>query len=267
MLKRILISATVAAGIGFGATAARAAEGIAVPTVDWSFDGAFGSFDKASLQRGFQVYKEVCSGCHSMNFLSYRTLGGGKGFAAGDKSSPGPGFSEDEVKAIAAQYKVMDGPNDQGEMFERPARPSDRFASPFPNAQAARIANNGALPPDLSVIAKARMNGSNYLHALLGGYVDPPEGVTVPDGMYYNKYFPGHMIAMPPPISEGSVTYADGTVATVDQISRDVTVFMTWAAEPYREDRHRLGAQVLLFLVIMTGLLYAVKRKVWADVH
>ncbi len=253
MLKQVIIAATVA--LGFTAGAAQAAgEAKPIPAQEWSFSGIFGTYDRAELQRGFQVYKEVCSGCHALALKAYRNLAD-------------LGFSEDEVKAIAAQYKVMDGPNDAGEMFERAARPSDKFVKPYPNENAARANNNGAYPPDLSLITKARANGSNYLYALLTGYQQAPADVTLENGQYYNPYFPGGKIAMPAPIAAGGVTYADGTEATVQQMSRDVTAFLTWAAEPEMERRKRLGIQVMLFLLITTGLLYAVKRKIWADVH
>jgi ubiquinol-cytochrome c reductase cytochrome c1 subunit len=233
----------------------RAAEAeVALPDKQFSFEGLFGTFDRASAQRGFQVYKEVCSACHAMHQLSYRNL-------------LELGLSEEEVRAIAADVQVQDGPNDNGEMFERPGRLSDRFRSPFPNDQAARAANNGALPPDLSVIVKARAGGADYIHALLTGYADPPEGVTLMDGMNYNKYFPGHQIAMAPPLNEGQVSFADGTNATVEQLATDVSTFLAWAAEPELEQRRQMGVRVILFLAILGCLTYAVKRKVWADVH
>jgi ubiquinol-cytochrome c reductase cytochrome c1 subunit len=243
-------------GLIAGATPALAAGGaIEVPNTRFSFDGLFGHFDRASAQRGFQVYKEVCSSCHSMHLLSYRNL-------------RQLGLSETEVAGIAATVQVMDGPNDEGQMVERPGRASDRFKSPFPNEQAARAANNGALPPDLSVITKAREGGADYIHALLVGYEDPPAGMQIANGMYYNKYFVGHQIAMPAPLnSEGQVEYHDGTKATVDQMVTDVTQFLTWAAEPELEERKALGVKIVLFLTVLGGLAYAVKRKVWADVH
>jgi ubiquinol-cytochrome c reductase cytochrome c1 subunit len=224
------------------------------PKQNWSFQGPLGTYDRAALQRGFQVYKEVCSACHSMHQLYYRNL-------------EALGFSDAEIKAIAAEYTVMDGPNDQGEMFERPARPSDRFKAPFPNDKAAAASNNGATPPDLSLIIKARHGGADYIDALLTGYSNPPAGVAVPSGMNFNEYFPGHLIAMPPPLSEGGVTFADGTPATVPQMARDVTNFLSWAAEPEMEERKRMGLKVIAYLLLMAGVLYAVKRKVWATVH
>ncbi|WBV42650.1 cytochrome c1 [Pseudoroseomonas cervicalis] len=260
MPVRTLKAAALAAALSLGlmaAPSAQAAEGhISIPDTRFSFDGLFGTFDRGELQRGFQVYKEVCSACHSMRLLSYRNL-------------RDIGLSEAEVAAIAASYQIQDGPNDNGEMFERPGRASDRFRRPFANDAAARAANNGALPPDLSVITKARVGGADYIHALLMGYEDPPPaGVTVMEGMHYNKYFPGHQIAMAAPInSDGQVTYADGTRATVDQMTRDVSTFLAWAAEPELETRRAMGVRVILFLIILGGLTYAVKRKVWANVH
>jgi len=236
-------------------TPARAAgEAIAIPDTRFSFDGIFGTYDRASAQRGFQVYKEVCAACHAMRLLSYRNL-------------RELGLTEAQVAQIASQFTVMDGPNDEGQMFERPARPSDRFRSPFPNQQAARAANNGAYPVDLSVITKARANGADYVYALLTGYQDPPAGVTMMEGMNYNRYFPGHQIAMGQPLWPDQVQYADGTPATLEQMARDVATFLAWAAEPELEQRRAMGVKVIIFLTILGGLVYAVKRKVWADVH
>jgi len=244
-----LLGASVVVG-----TARASGDSIKPPPQHWSFQGMFGTFDRGALQRGFQVYNGVCAGCHSLRLVAYRNL-------------MDIGFTEDQVKKIAAEKEVADGPNDEGEMFQRPAQPSDRFVKPFPNENAARAANNGALPPDLSLIIKARKDGANFLHALLTGYKEPPAGTTVPEGMAYNIYFPGSQIAMPPPLSEDGVEYADKTKATVAQMASDVTTFLAWAAEPELEARKRMGVKVLLFLVVLTGLLYAVKRKVWADVH
>ena len=224
------------------------------PSRNWSFTGLLGTFDHGALQRGFQVYNEVCAGCHSLRLVAYRNL-------------IDIGFTEDQVKKIAAEMEVQDGPNDEGEMFDRPARASDRFVKPFPNENAARAANNGAFPPDLSLIVKARKDGANYLHALMTGYKDPPADKPLPEGMAYNLYFPGSQIAMPAPLSEDGVEYTDKTKATVAQMASDVTTFLAWAAEPELEARKRLGAKVILFLLVLTGLLYAVKRKIWADVH
>jgi ubiquinol-cytochrome c reductase cytochrome c1 subunit len=249
----------VLAAIGlvlFAAPAARAQdEGTqTLPHHYWSFEGPFGTFDRGALQRGFQVYNEVCSNCHSMNLLAYHDLSD-------------IGFSENEIKAIAAQKQVTDGPNDQGEMYQRPGRPSDHFVPPFPNDQANRAAHNGALPPDLSVIIYAREGGPDYVYDLLTGFKNAPPGVKLRDNMNYNPIFPGDQIAMPQPLSGQDVTYTDGTKATMQQEAHDVVTFLAWAADPHTEDRKRTGAKVIIFLLAMTGILYAAKRKIWAEVH
>jgi cytochrome c1 len=241
----------------FPAGAAQASEGAELKHVDWSFDGPFGTFDRAQLKRGFQVYKEVCAACHSIKYVSYRNLG----------EAGGPEFTEAEVKTIAAASNVTDGPNSDGEMFERPAEPKDRIVKPFPNDNAARAANNGAMPPDLSLMTKARKNGPDYLYSVLTGYADAPEGVVMADGMNYNHYFPGQQIAMPAPLSDDQVTYEDGAPATLDQMSQDVTAFLMWTAEPKLEDRHRLGLKVMIFLTILAGLLFATYKRIWKDQH
>jgi ubiquinol-cytochrome c reductase cytochrome c1 subunit len=241
---------------------AQAAEAPPIPDQSWSFEGVMGTYDRAALQRGFQVYKEVCSSCHAMNLIHYRDLG-----PPGIGGSGGIGFNADEIKALASEVEVTDGPNDAGEMFQRPGRPADKLKAPFANDNAARAANNGALPPDLTLMTKARVGGADYVYALLTGYSDPPAGVTLMEGMNYNKVFPGHQIAMPQPLNPDQVSYADGTKATVEQMARDVTTFMAWAAEPELEARKRLGVKVILFLIILSGLLYIAKRKIWADVH
>jgi ubiquinol-cytochrome c reductase cytochrome c1 subunit len=241
--------------IALGAAPALAAEdAIELLKSSWSFEGVFGTFDRAAAQRGFKVYNEVCKTCHALSLLSYRNLGA-------------LGFSEDEVKAIAAGYEVEDGPNDQGEMFKRPARPSDHFAKPFPNEKAARAGNNGAYPPDLTLITKARASGPNYVFSLLQGYGDAPPGVTIGEGMNYNKYFPGHQIAMPQPLQPNQVTFDDGTPGSLPEEAHDIAMFLAWAAEPELEARHRVGLEAILFLIVLTAMLYAVKRKIWADVH
>jgi len=254
MLRNSFKALALAIGLFATAPAHAAGEAIVIPDTKFSFDGVFGTYDRASAQRGFQVYKEVCSACHSLRLLSYRNL-------------RELGLTEAQVEAIAAGYQIVDGPNDEGQMFERAGRPADRFRKPFANDAAARAANNGALPPDLSVIAKAREGGADYLYALLTGYADPPAGVTVMDGMHYNKYFPGHQIAMGAPLNPDQVDYADGTKATVEQKARDVATFLQWAAEPELEQRRALGVKIIIFLTILAGLTYAVKRKVWADVE
>ena len=236
-------------------SAVMANEGAMIPPKEpWSFNGLNGTFDRAQLQRGFQVYKEVCSTCHSMHLLSYRNLSA-------------LGFTEDEIKAIAASHEVTDGPNDEGEMFKRRALPSDRFASPFANDKAARAANNGALPPDLSLITKARMFGPDYVHALLNGFTEAPKGFKVGENLHYNEYFPGNQIAMAPPLSEGLVKYSDGTPSTVEQMSKDVTAFLAWAAEPELEVRKQTGITVIIYLSIFTALMWFVMRKIWASAH
>ncbi|MGB3867717.1 MAG: cytochrome c1 [Xanthobacteraceae bacterium] len=260
-----------------GAGDARAADHADTPpSQSWSFAGPFGKFDRGALQRGYKVYKEVCATCHSMNLVHFRNLA----------DPGGPGFTPAQAAAVAAEYKVQDGPNDAGEMFERPGRVADKFPAPFPNENAARASNGGAFPPDLSLIAKARSyargfpqfifdlftqfqeQGPNYIDALLQGYEEnPPAGVTVPEGSFYNKYFPGHAIKMPKPLSDDQVTYEDGSPQTVAQYGRDVTTFLMWAAEPHLEARKRLGMQVMIFLIIFAGLLYFTKKKVWADAH
>ena len=221
---------------------------------DWSFEGIFGTFDRSSLQRGYQVYQEVCSGCHSIQHLSYRNL----------SEKGGPEFSLDEAKAIATQFEVTDGPNDEGEMFTRPRRLSDKFVNPFPNIQAATAANGGAYPPDMSVLVKARKGGADYIYSLLLGYEEAPAGHELDDGVYYNKYIPGNIIMMSKPLSEGVVEYSDGTQATEAQMAKDVVTFLTWAAEPNLEARHKMGFKVFIFLIILLTLVYFSKQKVWS---
>lgn len=240
---------------------------------DWTFAGPFGTYDRAQLQRGLKVYKEVCSACHSMDLVAFRSLAD-------------LGYSEAQVKAFAAEYTVQDGPNADGEMFERPGIPSDHFPSPFPNHEAAAAANNGAAPPDFSLIAKARgvtrgfptfvfdiftqyaENGPDYIHSLLTGYDhQPPAAMQIAEGTYYNPYFiAGKSLAMAKPLSDDQVTYDDGTPQTVDQYSRDVSAFLMWAAEPHLEDRKKTGFRVMIFLVLFAGLVYVTKRRVWSNV-
>jgi len=275
----LALAAGLAGALMMGAgTPATAAGGEAphIPREDWSFSGPFGSYDPGQLQRGFKVYQQVCAACHSLEFVAIRTLA----------SPSGPYFSDAAVKVIASEYTVEDGPDDSGEMFEREARPSDHFPAPFPNQQAARAANGGAYPPDLTLIAKARAAhagfptfvfdaltqyqeaGPDYLHALLTHYEEPPEDVTLAPGMYYNTAFlSGNQIAMPPPLSDGLVEYSDGAPETVDQYSRDVSAFLMWAAEPKLEARKQTGMRVMLFLLVFAGLLYFTKRKIWSNVE
>ena len=254
-MRKSFVAALAASVLGLSIVAHAAENAAEPPEVDWSFDGIFGTYDRAAVQRGLQVYKEVCSACHSLTQVHYRNL-------------TDLGYSEDQVKQFAAGFEVQnEEPNDDGEMFNRPAEPRDRFVSPFPNEAAARAANGGALPPDLSLMVQARDDGANYVHGILTGYPEPPAGFDLMEGRYYNKYFPGHQIGMPPPLSAGGVSYADGTEATVDQMSQDVVAFLAWTAEPHMEQRKGMGIKVMLFLFVFTGLLLAVKKKVWADVH
>lgn len=219
--------------------------------VSWQFEGIFGTVDKQSAQRGLQVYREVCSACHGIHRVSFRTL-------------TELGFSEAEVKKLASEYTVKDGPNEDGEMFDRPGLPSDNFPSPYPNEQAARAANGGAYPPDLSLMVKARPDGANYLHSLLIGYKEPPADFALPEGKYYNPYYPGGAIAMPAPLSSGQVQYGDGTEASMEQMSRDVVSFLQWAAEPEMESRKQMGVKVMIFLAFMTVFFYFAKKRIWS---
>jgi ubiquinol-cytochrome c reductase cytochrome c1 subunit len=222
--------------------------------VDWPFAGPFGTLDKPSAQRGFQVYKEVCSACHSLKRVAIRNL-------------TEIGFSEGEVKALAAGYQVKDGPNDSGDMFDRPGKPSDMFPSPYANENAARASNNGAAPPDLSLIVKARHDGADYIYSILSGFETVPSDMHMNAGMNYNPYFPGMQIAMPKPLSDGQVTYEDGTKASVEQMAHDVVVFLQWAAEPEMESRKEMGLKVLVFLGVFSVFAYLAKRNIWRKVH
>jgi ubiquinol-cytochrome c reductase cytochrome c1 subunit len=278
MMRSLKLIAALGFAAGILAAPAMGAEGKKFAAdIEFSFEGPFGTFDRAQLQRGFQVYKEVCSACHSMNLMVYRNLG----------QPGGPEFPEEQVRAIAAQYNVQDGPDGDGNMFERPALPSDPFQKPFPNDQAAMAANGGAMPPDLSLITKARNGwegnlptlyltklffgggGPEYVHAVLTGYQDPPaeKAAEAPEGKSYNPYFEhGPWIGMAAPLSDGGVTYNDGTVATVDQQARDVAAFLAWAGEPKMEERKRIGFQVIAYLAVLALLLYLVTRKLWARI-
>ena len=251
MIKRIFAAlvATLLAG-----PALAAGGDVALTKRDWSFNGPFGTFDKAAMQRGFQVYREVCAGCHSMQYIAFRNFAD-------------LGYNEAEIKAIAAEYDVEDGPNDEGEMFTRPGIPADRMPSPYPNDNAARAGNGGALPPDLSLIAKARANGPDYLYSLLVGYKEAPASMNVPDGMYYNDAYSGNLIAMPQPLYGDDVTYADGSDTSIEGSAADLTQFLMWAAEPKMEARKRIGVAVVFFLSIFVVLSVMAKRRVWADLH
>lgn len=258
IMRKFLVSGAIALAALTAGAVAIAASTVHPPHRHWHFQGPFGTYDRAAAQRGFQVYKEVCAACHSLSLLSYRNL-------------TELGLTEDQVKAIAAEYQVPDL-SDDGSPIERAARPSDRFKKPFPNELAAAAANGGKAPPDLSLMVKAREGGPDYLHGVLTGYVpfeklSPAQikefAVTADD--YFNLYFPGHKIAMPPPLSDDKVTYVDGTKATVEQMASDVTEFLAWASEPHLEARNRTGIRVILFLLALTGLMYAVKRQIWSD--
>ncbi|RUX31316.1 cytochrome c1 [Mesorhizobium sp. M7A.F.Ca.US.011.01.1.1] len=288
-MKKILTSlaliglvAVAAGAAGTRAIAAEEAHNVANPThfpidepkeMDWSFTGPFGTYDKAQLQRGLKVYKEVCSACHSMNLVAFRTLSD-------------LGYSDAQIKTLSAEYTIHDGPNDAGDMFDRPGKPSDHFPPPFANDEAAAASNGGAAPPDMSLLAKARgvergfpqfvfdiftqydAGGPDYIHSLLTGYDQtPPAGMVIPEGTHYNPYFmSGVSLKMPKPLSDGQVTYDDGAPQTVDQYSRDVSAFLAWAAEPHMEDRKKTGFRVLVFLLLFGALVYLTKRKVWEDV-
>jgi ubiquinol-cytochrome c reductase cytochrome b/c1 subunit len=277
LTRAFLVLATAATLTAAGGLpAAYAVETVSPPRQNWSFSGPFGTFDQAQLQRGFKVYKEVCAACHSLDLLRFRNL-----------AEPGGlGYSPAQAAAIAAEYKIQDGPNDQGEMVERDGRVADAFPAPFPNDAAARLANGGVLPPDLSVIAKARTyergfpwfvfdmftqyqeQGPDYLVALLTGYTEKPADFTMPsETMHYNVYFPGHAIGMPAPLSDDRVTYDDGSPQTVEQYARDVAAFLMWVAEPHLVARKRLGFQVMIFLIVFAGLLYFTKKKIWREVE
>lgn len=268
----------LAAAVVLAATAPAfaAGSGQQIERQQWSFAGPFGTFDRAQLQRGFKVFKEVCASCHGMRQVSFRNLA----------QEGGPSFTEDQAKVIAAEYTVVDGPNDDGDMYDRPAILADRWPSPFPNEQAARASNGGAYPPDFSLLAKARAarrgfpwfvfdaftqyneQGPDYIYALLTGYEENvPEGVVINAGQYYNpKFLAGNAIGMAPPISDEQVEYTDGTPMTVDQYSRDVAAFMMWAAEPKLEERKAMGFRVIVFLLVFASLLYFTKKKIWRNI-
>ena len=234
-----------------------AAEKIEYLKTDWSFKGLFGKFDRGSLQRGYQVYSEVCSSCHSMKYLSYRNL----------SEKGGPEFTETQAKAIAASFEVTDGPNSDGEMFTRPGKLSDKFVMPYENVKAAQAANGGAYPPDMSVLVKARPDGANYIYSLLQGYEDPPIGVILDEGVHYNKYMYGNKIKMANQLSDGLIEYGDGTNATVEQMSKDVTTFLMWAAEPHLEARHQMGFKSIVYLIILTILVYFSMKRIWSRIE
>lgn len=271
--KSAIFALALAGSLAALSVPTQAAEAVTPPRESWSFSGPFGKYDPAQLQRGFKVYREVCAACHSAKLLSFRNLA----------EAGGPGFTEEEVKQIASEFKIKDL-DDKGEPIERPGRPADQFPAPFPNELAAK-ASFGVAPPDMSTLAKARTyqrgfpwfvfdiftqyqeEGPDYIVAFLQGYENPPKGFTVSPGGNYNKYFPGNTTAMPPPLQAGQVKYDDGSPETVSQYSKDVAAFLTWAAEPHMIARKRLGFQVMIFLIVFAGLLYFTKKKVWHDVH
>ncbi len=286
-MKQTILAVATAIAIGAASAPAStpafaAGEGPEIPRQSWPFAGITGQFDKAQLQRGFQVYKEVCSSCHGMSRLYFRNL----------VQPGGPEFPEAAVKALAAEWpnQITDGPDDEGKMFERPAKLSDPIRGPYKNEKEARAAQNGAYPLDLTLIAKARSverhahwtihpflmlgdiakgyqeGGADYIHALLTGYVDPPADFKVGEGMYYNAAYPGHQIGMPAPLSEGSVDYQDGTPGTVENYTRDVATFLSWAADPTHDQRKSMGWQVVLYLLVTTVLLYLGKKRIWAKI-
>jgi len=253
MMRCVVLLCATLFVLAVPATQAGAAEGVELPEYEWQHSGVFGTIDRAAAQRGLQVYQQVCSSCHGLKRVAFRSLAG-------------IGFSEDEIKAIAAEYQITDGPDEWGDMYTRPGKPSDYFPSPFPNEQAARAANNGGLPPDLSVIVKARKGGPNYVAALLTGYEDPPADFNLMPGMFYNKYFTGHQILMPQMVFDYGVDYVDGTEPTAMQQSKDVATFLTFTAEPHLELRKELGIRTMLFLLVLCGLLFATKRALWSRV-
>lgn len=224
------------------------------PKMPWSFQGVFGTFDRGSLQRGFQVYHEVCAACHSLDRVAYRHL-------------TAIGLSAENVKALAAEKEVRDGFTEEGEIFKRPGKPSDQIVPAYVNEKAARAANNGAYPPDLSLIVKARAYGPDYIYSLLTGYAEAPKDVQMMPNMHYNKYFPGHQIGMTPPLSEGLVTYTDGSPNSIDQMARDVVTFLTWAGDPKLEERKQTGFKTMFFLIIFTFVMFLAKRKIWRKIE
>ncbi len=278
-MKRLAVFALAAASMPLVAYAA--GEAVKIDRQPWSFAGLLGRFDQNQLQRGFQVYKDACAQCHGISRIDFRNLA----------QPGGPGFNEDAVKGLAATFEVQDGPNDDGKMFKRPGRLSDKVPPPYANEKEARAVHNGAYPPDLSLITKARgveyhgslfahplhilkdmatgyqEAGADYVYALLTGYADPPADFKLTDGMHYNHAFPGHQISMPPPLSEGAIKYQDDTPATVDQMARDVVAFLSWAGDPKHDDRKRMGLLVIIYLLITAVLLYFAKTRIWSKMH
>ena len=256
-MKKIITTICLIFLLSIGGHQANAAEKTDLLKVDWSFKGLFGKFDRGSLQRGYQVYSEVCASCHSMKYLSYRNL----------SEKGGPEFSFEQAKAIAASFEITDGPNAEGEMFTRPGKLSDKFVMPYENDKAAQAANGGAYPPDMSVLVKARGDGVDYIYSILLGYEDAPSEMTLDEGVHYNKYMYGNKIKMAAPLSDGSVEYGDGTEASIEQMSKDVTTFLMWAAEPHLEARHQMGFKAIVYLIILTVLVYFSMKKIWSRVE
>jgi cytochrome c1 len=255
-MRKFILTALVAAGLAGASGATQAAEaGAPLIKVPHSWDGVFGRYDKAQLKRGFQVFHDVCSNCHSLRLVAYRNLSE-------------VGLSIDEIKTVAAERELPDVPNDEGMVVNRAGRASDKYIAPFPNEKAAAAANGGAIPPDLSLINKARVSGPDYVYSLMMGYEDvAPEGHAIPEGKFFNKFFPGNAISMPPQVMDDLVTYADGTKATKEQLAADIVAFLNWAAEPELDQRKSMGLSVMIFLGVLTALLYALKRQIWANVH
>ncbi len=256
-MKNFLKVISIITLICFATTQSNSAEKVKYLKTDWSFKGLLGKFDRGSLQRGYQVYTEVCASCHSMKYLSYRNL----------SEEGGPEFSKEQAKAIAANFEVTDGPNDDGDMFVRPAKLSDKFVNPYQNDKEAMASNGGAYPPDMSVLVKARSGGADYIYSLLLGYEDSPSDVILDDGVYYNKYMYGKMIKMPTPLSDDLIEYNDGTKATEQQMAKDVTTFLAWAAEPHLEARHKIGFKAIIYLIILTILAYLSMKRLWLRVE
>ena len=254
-MRRQMLKCMLAVGFLFVATNSMAAGPLKHEPQDWSWQGVFGTYDRAQLQRGLQVYKEVCSGCHALKYVAFRNL-------------VDLGYSKEGIRAFAKTFDIKNAePNEEGDTYTRPGRVTDYFPSPFPNEQAARASNNGAYPPNLSLMVEARPHGADYLYALLTGYKEPPAGMKISEGMNYNSAYPGHQIAMSAPLDDEAVEYADGTKATVKQMATDVTAFLAWTAEPNLEERKSMGLKVMLFLFAFLAILIAMKRRTWADVH
>jgi ubiquinol-cytochrome c reductase cytochrome c1 subunit len=274
-MRKLTLAAFAVLALGAATPSFAADEMVKPERQHWSFAGPFGSYDRAQLQRGFKVYREICSACHGLKLVAFHSLA----------QPGGPGFSDGQAKTVAGEFRINDGPNDRGEMFERPGRLSDYIPSPDPNEQAARARFDGALPPDLSVIVKARSyevgfpgfiidaftqyqeGGIDYIFSYLNGFEDPPVGVTLPPTQFWNKVFPDHRTAMRPPVLDGQVEYTDGSPQTIEQYTRDVAAFLMWAAEPHLEARKRIGFQVMIFLIVFAGLLYFTKKKIWSEVE